>query len=152
VAGVELATRDESREVRITAAAGLATLRSGVAAVSALIADPDPLVRAAALAALGELGCGQDDFAVVERALLAPAWQIRVGAARALAGATTEFAVPRLTGALSDPHLDVRKAAVLSLTRWAADAAARDALGIALKDSDADVRAYARRALEVQNA
>ncbi|EUA32138.1 hypothetical protein I548_0912 [Mycobacterium intracellulare] len=42
----------------------------------------------------------------------------------------------------------MRKAAVLSLTRWAAEPDARDALGIALKDSDADVRAYARRALE----
>jgi HEAT repeat protein len=75
-----------------------------------------------------------------------------VGAARALAGATTELAVPRLADALSDAHLDVRKAAVLSLTRWGGEAAARDALGIALKDSDADVRAYARRALEVQDA
>ncbi|MDF2585087.1 MAG: oxidoreductase, partial [Mycobacterium sp.] len=51
--------------------------------------------------------------------------------------------------ALADAHLDVRKAAVLSLTRWAeSEAAARDALGLALKDADADVRAYARRALE----
>jgi hypothetical protein len=49
---------------------------------------------------------------------------------------------------LDDPHLDVRKAAVLGLTRWAAtEQAAQEALGIALKDSDADVRAYARRAL-----
>ena len=111
-----------------------------------------PLVRAAALSALGELGCSRDDFVAVERALRAPAWQVRVGAARALAGATTELAVPRLADALSDAHLDVRKAAVLSLTRWGGEAAARDALGIALKDSDADVRAYARRALEVQDA
>jgi HEAT repeat protein len=88
----------------------------------------------------------------VERALRAPAWQIREGAARALAGATTELAVPRLAEALSDAHLDVRKAAVLSLTRWSDEAAARDALGIALKDTDADVRAYARRALEVVGA
>ena len=43
----------------------------------------------------------------------------------------------------ADAHLDVRKAAVLSLTRWAGESDARDALGIALKDSDADVRAYA---------
>ena len=50
--------------------------------------------------------------------------------------------------ALADAHLDVRKAAVLSLTRWAGEPAARDAPGIALKDGDADVRAYARRALE----
>ena len=69
---------------------------------------------------------------------------MREGAAHALAGATPDVAVP----ALADAHLDVRKAAVLSLTRWAGEPAARDALGIALKDGDADVRAYARRALE----
>ncbi len=148
VAGVVEATGDENREVRIAAAAGLATLRAGSHAVSALVADPDPLVRASALAALGELGCGQDDFAAVERALRAPAWQVREGAARALAGAAADLAVPRLSEALSDAHLDVRKAAVLSLSRWADEPAARDALGIALKDGDADVRAYARRALE----
>ena len=151
VAGIVAATGDESREVRIAAAAGLATLRGGAQgsrAVSALIADPDPLVRAVALAALAELGCSQDDFTAVEKALQAPAWQVREGAARALSGAVAELAVPRLSEALADAHLDVRKAAVLSLTRWAGEPAARDALGIALKDSDADVRAYARRALE----
>lgn len=58
------------------------------------------------------------------------------------------MAVPRLTQTLADEHLDVRKAAVLGLTRWSGEPAARDALGIALKDSDADVRAYARRALD----
>ena len=68
---------------------------------------------------------------------------MREGAAHALAGATPDVAVP----ALADAHLDVRKAAVLP-TRWAGEPAARDALGIALKDGDADVRAYARRALE----
>jgi succinate dehydrogenase/fumarate reductase flavoprotein subunit/HEAT repeat protein len=152
VDGVVAATDDESREVRIAAAAGLATLGGGRAAVSALVADPDPLVRAAALAALGELGCGESDFAAVDRALRAPAWQVREGAARALSGAAAEPAIPRLAGALGDAHLDVRKAAVLSLTRWAGDPAAhravRDALGIALKDGAADVRAYARRALD----
>ena len=116
VDGVVTATGDENREVRIAAAAGLATLRGGAEAVSALIADPDLLVRAAALAALGELGCRQEDFATVEQALRAPAWQVRQGAARALAGAVAELAVPRLSEALSDAHLDVRKAAVLSLT------------------------------------
>ena len=54
---------------------------------------------------------------------------------------------------LVDEHLDVRKAAVLSLSRWAdSKAAARDALSVALKDDDADARAYARRALEYQPA
>jgi hypothetical protein len=36
---------------------------------------------------------------------------------------------------------------VPSLTRWAGEAAAHDALSIALEDGDVDVRAYARRAL-----
>ncbi|WP_136245155.1 fumarate reductase/succinate dehydrogenase flavoprotein subunit [Mycobacterium intracellulare] len=152
VQGVVDAAGDENREVRIAAAAGLATLAAVAApasrAVRGLVADTDPLVRAAGLAALGEIGCGQDDYAAVKQALRAPAWQVREGAARALAGAAADFAGPQLSEALSDAHLDVRKAAVLSLTRWAAEPDARDALGIALKDSDADVRAYARRALE----
>lgn len=148
VAGVVTASGDENREVRIAAAAGLATLRGGAAAVSALIADPDPLVRAAALAALGEIGCSAEDFVAVKAALRAPAWQVREGAARALAGAAAGVAVPALAEALADAHLDVRKAAVLSLTRWAGEPAARDALNTALKDGDADVRAYARRALD----
>jgi HEAT repeat protein len=83
--------------------------------------------------------------------LQAPAWQVRVGAVRALSGAVPELSAPAISGlaqAVADAHLDVRKAAVLSLTRWADEAAARDALSTALKDSDADVRAYARRALE----
>jgi hypothetical protein len=42
---------------------------------------------------------------------------------------------------------------VLTLTRWADDEpAAREALGLALEDGDADVRAYARKALSVQPA
>jgi len=53
-----------------------------------------------------------------------------------------------LLEALADPHLDVRKAAVLSLARWvASEPAARHALEGALADGDADVRAYARRTL-----
>ena len=82
---------------------------------------------------------------------MASAWQVREGAARALSGASVEFAVLAISGlseALVDAHLDVRKAAVLSLSRWAGEPGARDALRRALKDSDADVRAYARRALE----
>ncbi|GFG69251.1 fumarate reductase/succinate dehydrogenase flavoprotein subunit [Mycolicibacter senuensis] len=148
-ASVATAVTDTNREVRIAVAGACATLRAGAATVRALIGDPDPLVRAAALAALGEIGCGDEDIAVVIPALAESAWQVRVGAARALAGASAAEAVPRLTFALEDPHLDVRKAAVLGLARWAAsDGAARDALGIAVKDSDADVRAYARRALQ----
>lgn len=147
-AGVAEATRDENREVRIAAVGGLATLRSGGHAVRNLLHDPDPLVRAAALSSLGAVGCADDDVASVEKALTESAWQIRQGAVRALAGADPAIAVPTLARALSDQHLDVRKAAVLSLSRWAdSQTAARDALAGALDDGDADVRAYARQAL-----
>jgi succinate dehydrogenase/fumarate reductase flavoprotein subunit/HEAT repeat protein len=149
--GVAAAAGDDNREVRIAAANGLSTLRRGANAVRRLVGDADPLVRAAALAALGAVGCGEDDLADVQRALTEPAWQVREGAARALAGAAPTVAVPRLSRALTDQHLDVRKAAVLTLTRWAAsEQAARDALGLALEDGDADVRAYARHALAAQ--
>ncbi|MEN3321812.1 MAG: hypothetical protein V7643_5214 [Mycobacterium sp.] len=146
--GVAAAADDDNREVRIAVANGLSTLRTGANAVRRLIRDSDPLVRAAALAALGTVGCGDDDLPDVQRALTEPAWQVREGAARALAGAAPTIAVAMLSRALTDQHLDVRKAAVLSLTRWAADEpAAREALGLALEDGDADVRAYARQAL-----
>ncbi len=146
--GVAAAADDDNREVRIAAANGLATLRAGADTVRRLVNDADPLVRAAALAALGAVGCGDDDVSDVQRALKEPAWQVREGAAKALSGAVPGVAVPSLSQVLADPHLDVRKAAVLSLTRWASsEQAAREALGLALEDGDADVRAYARHAL-----
>jgi HEAT repeat protein len=58
---------------------------------------------------------------------------VREGAARALAGLAPEQAVPWLAEALTDPHLDVRKAAVISLNRCAGEVTARDALALALK-------------------
>jgi HEAT repeat protein len=147
--GVALAATDDNREVRITALKGLATLGAGVETVRAGLMDDDPLVRAAALSALGSLGGDAGDVALIERALGESAWQVREGAARALSGVTPDIAVPSLSRTLTDSHLDVRKAAVLSLTRWAtSESAAREALGLALADADADVRAYARRALD----
>ncbi|MGA5538748.1 fumarate reductase/succinate dehydrogenase flavoprotein subunit [Mycolicibacterium nivoides] len=146
--GVAAATTDENREVRIAAVGGLATLRAGADAVRVALDDPDPLVRAAALASLGAVGCTDEDVVSVEKAFTESAWQIRQGAARALAGALPEVAVPTLSRALDDQHLDVRKAAVLSLSRWASsESIARQALTVALDDTDADVRAYARQAL-----
>jgi HEAT repeat protein len=148
-AGVAAARDDANREVRIAVANGLGTLGVGADTVRELIEDADPLVRAAALAAIGSIGWDDVDGTAVEGALAASAWQIRQGAARAFAGAPSpSAAVPPLSRALSDPHLDVRKAAVLSLTRWAhSEEAAREALTGALDDGDADVRAYARQAL-----
>lgn len=80
-------------------------------------------------------------------ALAAPAWQVRVGAARALGAADGAVAVPALAKSLADRNADVRKAAVLALTRHSGAEEARAALVAATADPDADVRAYAARGL-----
>ncbi|CAM5308398.1 hypothetical protein SVIOM342S_03222 [Streptomyces violaceorubidus] len=53
-------------------------------------------------------------------ALSDPAWQVRAGAATALSAADSRRAVPVLAKALADRNADVRKAAVLALTRHTA--------------------------------
>ncbi|MFB8008097.1 fumarate reductase/succinate dehydrogenase flavoprotein subunit [Nocardia sp. NPDC056000] len=145
------AAHDENREVRIVAAKGLATIGiGGLEAVRALLADRDPLVRAAALTALARLG-NADDISTLTVALKDSAWQVREGAARGLPAVGADLAAEPLSLALADIHPDIRKAAVLTLSSWPESTAARDALNIALDDSDADVRAYARRALAVHS-
>ncbi|MFJ9901962.1 fumarate reductase/succinate dehydrogenase flavoprotein subunit [Streptomyces sp. NPDC101152] len=161
------ATADPSREVRVTIAKGLATVwadsgagtdASGnaepptagatvLAALADLTEDPDALVQAAAYGALDTTGCPAPLAARAVAALSAPAWQVRSGAASALSAAEPEVAVPALAKALADPNADVRKAAVLALTRHNATADARAALATSTTDTDADVRAYAARAL-----
>ncbi|NKY31918.1 fumarate reductase/succinate dehydrogenase flavoprotein subunit [Nocardia speluncae] len=147
-APIAAAADDVDREVRIAVAQSLAGIgKGGSTAVAALSADPDPLVRAAALAAFADLGTTAADTAICLSALRDSAWQVRVGAARGLAGAGAGRAVAALIEVLSDPHLDVRKAAVLTLGTWPGHDAARTGLKQALDDTDADVRAYARRFL-----
>ncbi len=148
VDGVSKLAGDDNREVRVAVANGLAVIGAGGHdVIRALSGDRDPLVRAAALTAFAALGATDDDAADLAEALTQSAWQVRVGAARGLAGAGPDVAVPPLVRALADPHLDVRKAAVLSLARWPEHPGAHDGLTSATSDSDADVRAYARRAV-----
>ncbi|CAM5612631.1 hypothetical protein SALBM311S_05616 [Streptomyces alboniger] len=116
-------------------------------ALAALIDDPDALVRGAAYGALGTTGCPPALAIRATTALADPAWQVRSGAATALSAADPDTAVSALAKALADPNADVRKAAVLALTRHAGTEAARAALSTATTDTDADVRAYATRAL-----
>ncbi|MGW0180729.1 fumarate reductase/succinate dehydrogenase flavoprotein subunit [Nocardia sp. NPDC003345] len=145
---IATAAEDASREVRITVAQGLATVGDGGAdTVRILAGDRDPLVRAAALAAFADTGATAADLDTCVTALTDTAWQVRVGASRGLAAGEPDRVVPALTEALTDRHLDVRKAAVLTLARWAGHDGARIALKEATADTDADVRAYARRAL-----
>ncbi|MET7329427.1 HEAT repeat domain-containing protein [Nonomuraea sp. NPDC005650] len=118
----------------------------GPHAVLAVLADDaDPLVRAAALEASGAAGAPLESRAV--KGLEEPDWEVRVGAARCLAAADPETAIGPLVTALSDANQDVRKAAVLALTPWATAPEVSEALGAVLDDPDADVRAYARRAV-----
>ncbi|CAM5715174.1 Oxidoreductase OS=Streptomyces glaucescens OX=1907 GN=SGLAU_01645 PE=4 SV=1 [Streptomyces glaucescens] len=142
---------DPSREVRVTLAKALATVDAASEAVHAALAglvdDPDALVRAAAYTALGTVGCPAPLADRAETALADPAWQVRAGAATALSLADPDPAVRALAKAVTDPNADVRKAAVLALTRHRADEDARAALTAATGDPDADVRAYAARAL-----
>ncbi|WP_437112895.1 fumarate reductase/succinate dehydrogenase flavoprotein subunit [Streptomyces longwoodensis] len=155
------APADPSREVRVAIAKALATVttdrpatkdRHGPApavlsALTALVDDPDALVRAAAYGALGTTGCPAPLAARAVAALSDPAWQVRSGAATALSSADPDTAVPALAKALADVNADVRKAAVLALTRHRELPEARAALATVRSDSDADVRAYASRAL-----
>jgi len=166
------AAGDPSREVRVAVADGLAAPRFAGAesrgaesrgaessgaessgAVERLAGDADPLVRAAAFKAAGALGCPPPLDSLAVAALAGdhgqggdPAWQARAGAAQALAAAPPGLAVPPLAGAARDPHADVRKAAVIALVPMSGHPAAAEALRAAAADSDADVRAYARRA------
>ncbi|WIX87235.1 fumarate reductase/succinate dehydrogenase flavoprotein subunit [Amycolatopsis sp. DG1A-15b] len=141
------AASDASREVRVAVAAGLGTIGDprATGTVSALAVDPDLLVRAAALTAAADLGCGGDlpDLAVAAAA--DPAWQVRRGAATAL-GALAAPSEP-LLGALEDEHPNVRRAAVQALGKWADSAEVAARLRARRCDSDADVRAYTRMAL-----
>ncbi|MFI8192978.1 fumarate reductase/succinate dehydrogenase flavoprotein subunit [Streptomyces sp. NPDC085946] len=156
------AAADPSREVRVALAKGLATVAAGRlgpdapagpgtgavrAALTALLDDPDALVRGAAYAALGTTGCPAPLAVRAVAALSDPAWQVRAGAATALSVTGPGRAVPALAQALADPNADVRKAAVLALTRHRDAEGALAALAAATTDSDADVRAYAAKAL-----
>lgn len=111
-----------------------------------LLQDPDLLVRAAALAALGSTACPAPYDATAVIALADASWQVRAGAATALGAADPEFAVPALAKALGDANADVRAQAVLALLRHSDREDARAALTTAVTDPDADVRAYAARA------
>jgi succinate dehydrogenase/fumarate reductase flavoprotein subunit/HEAT repeat protein len=147
-AGVAAAAADGAREVRVAVAHGLGRLATadGAPALLTLAADPDLLVRAAALEAAAGLGDERLTEACV-RGTTDPAWQVRTGAARGLASGDPDTAVPALLVALADEHLDVRKAAVIALRGFTDRPDVRHGLELATKDVDADVRGYARRIL-----
>ncbi len=140
---------DPSRAARIAAARGLGVIGKpgGVPALVTLAGDADPLVRAAALTAAAGVGCPPPLAGLALAALTDQAWQVRVGAATALAATGPELAADALVGAAADDHIDVRRAAIGALARWPDLPAVAAALRAAAQDVDADVRALARHAL-----
>lgn len=153
-AALAAARTDPSREVRVQLARGLGSLASPehASVLLDLAGDADPLVRAAALTAAAAIGCPAPLAAAAGQALRDPAWQVREGAAVALGGADESVAVGHLLAAVADPNLDVRRAVVRSLSTWADRADVAAALRAAAdQDPDADVRAYARRALAARD-
>ena len=149
VTGVAAARADPAREVRVTAAHGLGTIGSpdGIPHLVDLGGDADPLVRAAALEASAGVPGASELWSLAVAALTAPEWQIRVGAVRGLASAPADLAAPALVDLIEDSSADVRKATVITLGGWTDRPEVLDVLSRANKDSDADVRGYARRAL-----
>ncbi|NUT92252.1 MAG: fumarate reductase/succinate dehydrogenase flavoprotein subunit [Saccharothrix sp.] len=130
---------DPSRELRVLVARGLGGLRARPDVLVTLAHDPDPLVRAAAL----EFGAGFPELEHLAAVALGdPSWRVRVGAVWAVGDPA------RVIAALGDENLDVRKAAVRALARWSERPEVREALRRAQADTDADVRAYARQALD----
>ena len=141
---IAVAADDSNREVRVVAAQGLATVGGGVDTIRRLAVDPDPLVRSAGLAALATLGEPDVDAKLLRKALRDNAWQVRKGAAAGLAVAFGPETITALTPLISDPHGDVRKAAVTTLRPWFAEPGVAELLERARADEDADVRAVAR--------
>lgn len=143
------AVSDADPLVRLAVARGLAAIGdpAGVVSLEALSGDADLRVRAAALEGYAVLGCGQASLPAVLTGCDEPAWELRKAAATALRSAPPTTAVPALVRLARDPHMDVRRAAVQALGRWAQLAEVRPVLEEARLDPDADVRGHARLAL-----
>jgi len=138
---------DPAREVRVAVAEGLGRL-GGAEALEQLIIDHDPVVRMAALDAAAELGVPEPLAGRVVTAISHASWQVRKRAATTLGRADPEVAINPLIRALRDRIVDVRRAAVQSLERWASDRPeVVTALTEALNDPDPGVRTQVRWAL-----
>jgi HEAT repeat protein len=149
--GLARAAADSDAGVRAAVARGLGTLADldGAPVLVQLAGDPERPVVIAALTALGSTGCPNGAVALATNALRDPYWQVREAGAIGLGGAEPDLIVGPLLAAAGDDNIDVRKAAVRVLGERAPghpDVPA--ALRRAAEDPDADVRAYARMALD----
>lgn len=140
----------EPLTVRLAAAAALGRLgqAEGVAALTAVLTDPEPALRRQAAAALGDIG-GERATAALLAALRDRDAGLVGEAIRALAKTKPAAAVEPLLAALRHPDWRVRAAAARSFGEWR-DPRTPPALVAALNDPSALVRFYARQALLAQ--
>ena len=157
VAAAALALKDQAGTVRC---AGIALLsaadpKEALALLMPAVKDPDPGVRAAALAALPEIADDPDIAAAIKDALGDPSPNVVRAAAVAAArrpalGAEVQAALSQAVGPLTlhltDPNLDVRFAAIRALGKLK-DPAAVSSLQSVLTDKDTRVVQEAVRAL-----
>ncbi|MEO5874038.1 MAG: HEAT repeat domain-containing protein [Streptosporangiaceae bacterium] len=143
------AADDPDRDVRVAVADGLSRLEGAESALGQLLTDHDAVVRIAALdAAAVALRLPTALVSRVVVSLTHPGWQVRKHAATALAAAAPAEAIGPLIQALTDPTVDVRRAAIGSLEQWAAHSSeVLAALIEALADPDPGVRTQVRWAL-----
>jgi len=151
VSDVSEGADDPSRDVRVAVAEGLGRLGAPAEALTALeqlLADHDPVVRMAALDSAAALGLPEPLPGRVITAIAHSSWQVRKRAVLALGSGDPEIAVNPLVHALRDRIVDVRRAAVQSLERWATThPEVVTALTESLNDPDPGVRTQARWAL-----
>lgn len=140
----------EPLPVRLAAAAALGRLGrpEAVAALTAVLTDPEPALRRQAAAALGDIG-GERATAALLAALRDRDAGLVGEAIRALAKTKPAAAVEPLLAALRHPDWRVRAAAARSFGEWR-DSRTPPALVAALNDPSALVRFYARQALLAQ--
>lgn len=145
---IAAAASDERREVRIAVIEALAALERKLGVVLMLAKDTDIYVRATALEATAAFPSSREIYELLRSVVRHRDWQVRQGAARGLSGFGEYDAIGLLAILAVDRNIDVRKSAVQALSQRATLPAAADALQKALSDTDADVRAYARQALD----
>ncbi|MGI6502487.1 MAG: HEAT repeat domain-containing protein [Candidatus Methanoculleus thermohydrogenotrophicum] len=144
---VEAALRDDAPMVRQRAERALVDMReAAIPALTGALSDPSIEVRADAVRIIARIGGEESRAPLVEAALRDDAPMVRQRAERALVD-MGEAAIPALTGALSDPSIEVRADAVRIIARIGGEESRAPLVEAALRDDAPMVRQRAERAL-----
>src|SRR5262249_2932569 len=116
-----------------------------------LLGDPDPAAAASAAQAIGFLGRGDGEDALIAAIPKVAAPEPRAAVLQSLCRFADRPSTTAAVAYASDPDLRVRRAALYALSRKPLEKS-RPALTAALTESDADVAAGAARALGILGA